>query len=115
MTDGTTASWIQAGGVLAFASAVLWQLRDLKPILKAVADTLLQVQLTQAALLERERVRAEAKAARDAAGVPAQTWAEETTQPIIERATPPGGNPVPGGGYRIIRPGGGGRGGTQGG
>ncbi len=49
------ASWIQAGGVVAFAAAVLWELRLMRPILTEVKTVL-------ASLLERERMRGEQRA-----------------------------------------------------
>jgi hypothetical protein len=64
--DGSLTSWVQTGGVLAFAGAVLYQLRELKPVLKEVGEILSQVRSTLAALLERERARAERIAAQDA-------------------------------------------------
>ena len=30
---GETASWIQAGGVALFATAVLWELKQLRPLI----------------------------------------------------------------------------------
>lgn len=48
---------VQAGGVLAFASVVLYILRELRPVLKDVAAQLFEMRITFAALLERERLR----------------------------------------------------------
>lgn len=98
ITDGSTASWIQAGGVLAFAGAVLVQLRDfrreLAPLLKGIGETLGFVQTTMSALLERERARAERLAAQDAArqaqanmrkqAVPESSWDGEGNTGAIE-------------------------------
>lgn len=115
---------MQAGGVGLFAAAVLWQLRDLKPVIKAVGETMTEVRATLAALLERERARAERLAAMEAQRAIAQqqrggeavdeNWDTPVTGPIVEvrtpgRAatnTPRGGIPI-GGGYSIKRPGGG--------
>lgn len=107
--DGSLASWVQAGGVGLFAAAVLWQLRDLKPVLKAVGETLTRVETTLSALLERERARAERLAAQDAARQAAQSgapeqWEGEETSPIAvapPRRTPPRG--VTAGGYSITK------------
>lgn len=84
-TAATTASWIQAGGVLAFAGAVLWELRQLRPIMAEVKTVL-------ASLLERERMRAEQRAQIIAAqAVPAQVWDDTTDaigEPVRRHATP---------------------------
>lgn len=114
--DGSLASWVQAGGVGLFAAAVLWQLRDLKPVLKAVGETLGEVKSTLAALLERERARAERIAAQEALrkqllsqqGAPVETqWESDETRPIEvsapRRNTPPRGGTA-GGGYGPGRP-----------
>ena len=53
----TTTDAVQAGGVLAFASLVLYILKDLRPILKEISVQLFEMRITFAALLERERVR----------------------------------------------------------
>jgi len=34
------ATWVQAGGLLAFASAVYWELRQLRPFLKDISEAL---------------------------------------------------------------------------
>jgi hypothetical protein len=120
VADGSVASWVQAGGVGLFAAAVLWQLRDLKPIFKAVGETLTRVETTLAALLERERTRGERLAAQDALrrGRLAtlegreETWEDEPTGaaevPVLPpRRTPPRGAPVVGGGYGPTKPRGG--------
>ena len=65
--DASLASWVQAGGVIAFAGAVLMQLREIKPFLGELTKTLGEVRTTMASLLERERTRAERLAAQDAA------------------------------------------------
>jgi hypothetical protein len=80
ISDGSVASWVQAGGVLAFASAVLWQLRDLKPLFSEIGRVIADVEKTLAALLERERIRHERQAAADAARVPADD--EGLTPPL---------------------------------
>lgn len=94
--DATTASWIQAGGVLAFAGAVLWELRQLRPLIAEVRQVL-------ASLLERERMRAEQRAQLLAAqAVPNQVWDDETdaiAEPLRRHRTPPRG-----GNYGPIRP-----------
>jgi hypothetical protein len=104
VTEGSIASWVQTGGVGLFAAAVFWQLQQLKPILKQVGETL-------AALLERERMRAERTRQ---GGEVSENWDSPTTGPIVEvrtparakTATPRGGVSI-GGGYSIKRPGGG--------
>lgn len=53
----TTTDAVQAGGVLAFASLVLYILKELRPVLKEIASQLFEMRITFAALLERERVR----------------------------------------------------------
>lgn len=64
-----TASWIQTGGVLAFAGAVLWELKQLRPLIKewieerrADRDLIGEVKTLLAQLLERERMRSEQRA-----------------------------------------------------
>lgn len=104
-------AWIQTGGVVAFAAAVLIWLRDYKrevaPVFAELVATMKDVKTTLAALLERERARAERLAAQDAvarrsaadAGVVAETFGEDT-HPI---ATIPR-RQTPAGGYSIQRP-----------
>lgn len=46
------AGWIQAGGVVAFATAVMVELRAIRPTLTSIKEVL-------SALLERERIRGE--------------------------------------------------------
>jgi hypothetical protein len=60
----TTTDAVQAGGVLAFASLVLYILRELRPVLKGFTDViesfraeLFEMRITFAAFLERERIR----------------------------------------------------------
>jgi hypothetical protein len=48
--DVQLASWVQAGGVVAFATAVLLELRAMRPVLGEIKTVL-------AALLERDRIR----------------------------------------------------------
>jgi hypothetical protein len=98
VADGSLTSWLQTGGVLAFAGAVLYQLRELKPFLKDLVETLTLVRTTMAALLERERARAERIAAQEAARAMSaplpETFEGELTGPIevgAPRRTPPGG------------------------
>lgn len=55
LPDASVASWVQAGGVVAFAGAVLWELKQLRPIMSEVKGIL-------ASLLERERMRSEQRA-----------------------------------------------------
>lgn len=59
VADGSLASWIQAGGVVAFATAVLVELRGIRPTLTGIKEVL-------AALLERERIRNDRR--RDSSG-----------------------------------------------
>jgi hypothetical protein len=87
-----TAGWIQAGGVVAFAVAVLFELRKLGPLFTAITTVLVDVRTTMSALLERERARAERIAAVEArraalvgnsSGVP-DSWDDgPETQPIV--------------------------------
>jgi hypothetical protein len=65
--DGQAASWIQTGGVLAFAAVVLFELRKLGPVLNAWVSTMGEVKEVLAALLERERIR-DARRTRDSSG-----------------------------------------------
>lgn len=102
--DPSLASWAQAGGVVAFAGAVLLQLRDFRrelgPLFKSIGETLAEVKATMAALLERERTRAERLAAQDAArrassrtpsgGAPVADWEDEETHPIALPLRSPG-------------------------
>jgi hypothetical protein len=110
--DASTASWIQTGGVLAFASLVMWHLRDLKPTLEGVKTTLVNVQLLLAGILERERMKGENRARRAIAranGVP-DAVGDELTEPInVPELLPPKqvrARTAPGG-YSIQRPRGG--------
>lgn len=95
VTDSTIAGWIQAGGVVAFATAVLLWLRDYKrevaPVFAQLVTTMTTVQTMLAALLERERARAERLAAQDArartrmtppSGIPSAMYEDEETTPI---------------------------------
>lgn len=34
------ASWVQTGGLLAFASAVYWEIRQIRPWMKSIAEAL---------------------------------------------------------------------------
>jgi hypothetical protein len=100
LADASIASWVQAGGVVAFAGAVLWELKQLRPIMGEVKSIL-------SSLLERERMRAEQRAqiiARQQA-VPHQVWDDVTdaiTEPVpkVRRKTPA----RPFGGYGPSRP-----------
>jgi hypothetical protein len=106
----TTASWIQAGGVVAFGCLVLAILLQLKPVLKEflelikkVFELLNELRTTLASLLERERMRGERLAARDAQQrfaavasgvVPAEEFDDPPTNPIAvvpRTKTPPSG------------------------
>ncbi|HEY1554781.1 MAG TPA: hypothetical protein VGF94_08105 [Kofleriaceae bacterium] len=109
----TTASWLQAGGVLAFAVLVLVLLRELVPLLKALYEVLSKVRETLAALLERERMRGERLAATDAQRrmmlPPEADFDDPPTNPIAiplpsTRRTPPHGVPI--GVYGPKKPGG---------
>lgn len=53
------ADLIQAGGVLAFAGVVLFLLRRIEPLLSGLKSEIVEMRLTFAALLERERIRDE--------------------------------------------------------
>jgi hypothetical protein len=71
--SSNAAGWIQTAGVGGFALLVLYLLRELRPILKAVSAELFEVRLIIAALLERERIR------------DARRRREESTQPTNRR------------------------------
>jgi hypothetical protein len=112
--SSSTASWIQAGGVVAFGALVLVILRQLKPVLDAVQVTLMDVGRTMAALLERERVRGERIAAADAQrrqqlAILEADFDDPPTNPIAMRVpksalrTPSHGVPV--GRYGPMKPG----------
>lgn len=130
----TTVNWAQLGACGLFAFFVWRALRDQAPALKSIGETLVEiraalvmlpaiasvltsVQVTQAALLERERARAERIAAQqaqresllaDLAPSAPQTW-EDETKPIVEapkkkRAqTAPMGRPIVGA-YGPLKP-----------
>lgn len=97
LSDPTSlSSWLQTGGVIAFAGAVWMQLRKLEPFLDGLNKTM-------AALLERDRMR---DAARAVTAPPVDEWEETTavaTPPKPKRRTPVGGTPVTGG-YSHVRP-----------
>ena len=89
------APWVQTGGLLAFAGAVLWELRQLRPLFKQLVSerqedrTLIaDVRAILAALLERERIRDERKR-RDSdrpvsAPIPAAQWPEDESTGLHE-------------------------------
>lgn len=99
MTDGSVASWVQTGGVLAFASLVLLQLREIKPVLTKVTEVLSEVGKTVAQLLERERARAEriaaAEAARRELGPVRADYGAPAPEPVDWEETPPLGTIAP--------------------
>lgn len=106
MEPGTASAaheWAQTGGTAAFAGIVLYLLFQLRPILSAVLKVLGEIRELLAALLERERARAERIAAQDAARRQQQTdetWEDENTNPIAVAVkaqrprTNPGGVPI---------------------
>lgn len=73
VSDGSVTSWVQTGGVWAFAGAVLWELKQLRPVIKEWIDALAkvreeitasakahaEVRVVLAGILERERWRDE--------------------------------------------------------
>lgn len=91
--SGDTASWVQAAGVLAFASAVLYELRQLGPLVKAwttvvgeVKTELGKVREVLSALLERDRIRAERRKEPSDPPPSMETWEDSTDiHDIIER------------------------------
>lgn len=96
-------SWIQSGGLALFAGLVLYQLREISPLLKSLGATLTMIQTEMAALLERERVRGERYAAQAAASDdPLPTYPDEWSEqsrPEVDRPkqrmrTNPIGNPI---------------------
>lgn len=98
-----------------FAGLVLYLLFQLRPIMTSVLKVIVEVKEVLAALLERERARAERIAANEAArksraGEQPQSWEEDETKPLTMAPknrvrTNPGGVPI--GNYSIKRPGGG--------
>lgn len=119
--------WIQTGGVLAFAGAVLWELKQLRPLFKAMIEerqkdreTMTEVKVVLSSLLERERMRAEQRAQlielrrrgdsdRPVSRRPQENYDDTTDavamplQPIKKRhRSNPGGHPI--GGYGPIKP-----------
>lgn len=109
--DAQAASdWLRTGGVGAFAGVVLYLLFQLRPIFKALLKTLVETKEVLAALLERERARAERIAANEAARAAAagESWDDDETKPIAVKTrarTNPGGIPISQ--YSVKRPGGG--------
>jgi hypothetical protein len=87
--SNNVASWVQAGGVVAFAAAVLWELKQLRPIMSEVAQVL-------AKMLERERMRAEQRAqllqlqqgGERRAPIPVEGW-DDTTDAVAMPVKPP--------------------------
>lgn len=88
----TTTDAVQAGGVLAFASLVLYILRELRPVLKGlseiiagVREEIFEMRITFAALLERERVR-DIRRKRESSGpqsIPVAIDPEDETTDIV--------------------------------
>jgi hypothetical protein len=101
--SNAVASWVQAGGVVAFAGAVLLELKQLRPIMSEVKQVL-------ASMLERERMRAEQRAQiLQQQGIPENRWDDVTDavsmpvqKPILKRRSPPRGYPV--GNYGPMKP-----------
>lgn len=69
--DPSTFSWMQAGGVVAFAGAVLLFLRDLKPLLKDIRDEYTEIRTESAmvrqtlnTLLQRDALRSQVRSER---------------------------------------------------
>ena len=77
MPSADAASWIQAGGVVAFASAVLWELRSQRPVLQSIKEVL-------AALLERERIRGERRRDPSVQNVRPPTWSDGETTDLAD-------------------------------
>jgi hypothetical protein len=122
-TGATTASWLQTGGVIAFAAAVLWELRQLRPLIKGWIeerqrdrDLLSEVKIILGALLERERMRGEQRAKLIKQGrLPPDDAPDEAFDDITDNVslpeqkpkrqgtghTPPAGYPI--GGYSKTR------------
>jgi hypothetical protein len=118
MADPALTSWLQTGGVLAFAGAVLWELRQLRPLIKdwieqrqQDRDLLGEVKRILSVLLERERMRSEQREKLIKMGRRADTpvgWDDDDTGAIeVERPTlkRPKTNPlgVPTGEYHYTR------------
>jgi hypothetical protein len=92
-TGGNVASWGQTGAVVLFAAAVLWELRQLRPLIKewieqrqADRDLLADVKNILARLLERERMRAEqrTKLLKMRGGEVDEAWDEDVTDAVTE-------------------------------
>lgn len=101
------AGWVQAGGVVAFATAVLVELRAMRPVIAEIKTVL-------AALLERDRIRDSRR--RDSSGphtrpsshseaVP--VWSDNETTDLYRLAEMKrrGKAPTPAGGVRQPQPG----------
>lgn len=76
------AGWVQAGGVVAFAGAVLWELKQLRPIMSEVKQVL-------ASMLERERMRSEQRAQLIEQRRPTHEIFDDTTDAVALPLTPP--------------------------
>lgn len=99
--------WLQTGSSIGFAGIVLYLLFQLKPVLLALLQVNAEIKSVLAALLERERARAERIAATEAARAASLTRAENwdvdaETNPLSmpveptppKRRTDPHGVPV---------------------
>jgi hypothetical protein len=97
------AGWVQAGGVVAFAGAVLWELKQLRPIMAEVKQVL-------TSMLERERMRAEQRSQLlQQQGVPDGRWDDVTdavSMPVtpIKRRAPSNPRGYPVGKYGPMKP-----------
>lgn len=122
IADPTLTSWIQTGGVVAFASLVFYELRQLRPLVKEWIEQrkedrglLAEVKNILSVLLERERMRSEQRAkllrlsAERMGGAP-EDWdtddtgafeVETPSRPVKRPKTNPHGHPS--GEYSILR------------
>lgn len=95
MSDASVVSWVQAGGVLAFAAMVMWRLEKylggLEPTIKAFDKTMDEVKTVLAQLLERERFRDERRAAVETAHNRFRLYSDapESPEPREWEETPP--------------------------
>lgn len=113
------APWVQTGSLLAFAGAVLWELRQLRPLFERLVSErqedrslIADVRVILAALLERERIRDERKR-RDSdrppsTPIPVEQWPEDEStglHEIMARQRRSARIKTPAGGVRPPRPG----------
>jgi hypothetical protein len=91
MPDAEALSWAQAAGVVAFGSAVLYQLRQVTPALVKLGDALGEVKEAigeirevVAAMLERERIRGERRRDPSVQNMRQPTWSDGSSTDLID-------------------------------